>query len=304
MAAFTTFTEEALERYLVMFGKGELKAYTPVAGGIENSNYFVTLDSGAGDVEYVLTIVEQFGFDEAPFFNKVMTHLFHQGLPVAAPHATLDGMSSTIFCGKPTFLQPRLEGSHLAEVNEDHCFQIGGFLGGAHQALSSLKLTRQNPYQSSWMQKTLNSISNRLSDHERTQLTKLLGEYKRIEALELPTGLIHGDLFKDNALFTDQGELKGVIDFYHACHDILIQDVAIAINDWCQTSAGTIDKELRTSLMAGYEKIRPLEKEETQALVPLQRTSAARFALTRSLSGNPPLKPPEEMLRLASSLAI
>ena len=88
MAAFTTFTEEALERYLVMFGKGELKACTPVAGGIENSNYFVTLDSGSGDVEYVLTIIEQFGFDEAPFFNKVMSQLFHQGLPVAAPHST------------------------------------------------------------------------------------------------------------------------------------------------------------------------------------------------------------------------
>ena len=116
-----------------MFGKGKLKAYTPIAGGIENSNYFVTLDSGAGDVEYVLTIIEQFDFEEAPFFNKVTSHLFHQGLPVAAPHSTLDGMSSTIFCGKPAFLQPRLEGSHLAKVDQDHCFQIGGFLGGAHQ---------------------------------------------------------------------------------------------------------------------------------------------------------------------------
>ena len=304
MVAFTTFTEEALERYLVMFGKGELKACTPVTDGIENSNYFITLDSGSGDVEYVLTVVEQFGFDEAPFFNKVVSHLFYQGLPVAAPHSTLDGMSSTIFCGKPTFLQPRLEGSHLVTVNEDHCFQIGRFLSGVHQALSSFKPTRENPYHLGWMQSTLNSISNRLSDPERTLLTNLLGEYERIEALELPTGLIHGDLFKDNALFTDQGELKGVIDFYHACHDILIQDIAIAINDWCQTSSGTINEAFRVSLIAGYEEIRPLEKEEAQALVPLQRTSAARFALTRFLSGDPPLKPPAEMLRLASSLTV
>ena len=304
MAAFTTFTKEALERYLVMFGKGELKACTPVNGGIENSNYFITLDSGSGDVEYVLTIIEQFGFDEAPFFNKVVSHLFYQGLPVAAPHSTLDGMSSTIFCGKPTFLQPKLEGSHLVTVNKDHCFQIGRFLGGAHQALSSFKPTRENPYHLGWMQSTLNSISNRLSDPERTLLTKLIGEYERVDALELPTGVIHGDLFKDNALFTDQGELKGVIDFYHACHDILIQDIAIAINDWCQTSSGTINEAFRVSLIAGYEEIRPLGKGEAQALVPLQRTSAARFALTRFLSGNPPLKPPAEMLRLASSLTV
>ena len=36
MAALTTFTEEALERYLVMFGKGELKNFAPITGGIEN----------------------------------------------------------------------------------------------------------------------------------------------------------------------------------------------------------------------------------------------------------------------------
>ena len=170
----------------------------------------------------MLTIIERFGFDEAPFFNKVISQLFNQGLPFAAPQSTLDGMSSTIFCGKPTFLQPRLEGSHLVTVNEDHCFQIGRFLGGAHRALSSFKSTRENPYHLGWMQSTLSSISNRLSDPERTLLTTLLGEYERIEALELPTGLIHGDLFKDNALFNDSVELKGVIDFYHACHDILV----------------------------------------------------------------------------------
>ena len=304
MAAFTTFTEEALERYLVMFGKGELKKFAPIAGGIENSNYFVTLDNGSGDVEYVLTIIEQFGFDEAPFFNKVMSQLFNQGLPVADPQSTLEGMSSTIFCGKPTFLLPRLEGRHLVKVNEGHCFQIGEFLGSAHRALSKLKSTRVNPYDLGWMQSTLNSISDRLSEFEKTQLTKLLGEYENIGTLELPTGLIHGDLFKDNALFNDRGELKGVIDFYHACHDILVQDIAIAVNEWCRTSTGTIHEKSRATLIAGYEQVRPLEKEELRILTPLQRTSAARFALTRFLSGDPPLKPPEEMLRLAKLLTV
>ena len=71
------------------------------------------------------------------------------------------------------------------------------------------------------MQSTLNSISDRLSEFEKTQLTKVLSEYEHIGTLELPTGLSHGDLFKDNALFNDRGELNGVIDFYHTCHDIL-----------------------------------------------------------------------------------
>ena len=51
MAALTTFTEEALEKYLVMFGKSGLKKFAPIGRGIENSNYFVTLHGASGDLE-------------------------------------------------------------------------------------------------------------------------------------------------------------------------------------------------------------------------------------------------------------
>ena len=54
-----------------MFGKGGLKDFTPVSSGTENSNYFETLDGASGDLQYLLTIREQFGFDKAFFFNKV-----------------------------------------------------------------------------------------------------------------------------------------------------------------------------------------------------------------------------------------
>ena len=60
-----------------MFPNGELKNFKPVGSGIENSNYFVTLEGASGNLEYVLTISEQFGFDEFPFFNKVVSQLFH-----------------------------------------------------------------------------------------------------------------------------------------------------------------------------------------------------------------------------------
>ena len=113
------------------------------------------------------------------------------------------------------------------------------------------------------MQSTLNSISDRLSEFEKTQLTKLLGECGHIGTLELPTGLIYGDLFTDNALFNDRGELKGVIGFYHACHDILVQDIAIAVNDWCRTATGTIHEKSRAPLIAGYEQAAPWRKKNS-----------------------------------------
>ena len=301
MAAFTTFSEEALARYLVMFGLGQLSALEAIEEGIENSNYFVTMTRDGAETTYVLTIIEQLSFEEVPFFNKVLTQLFYHGLPVAAPKQTLDGMTSTIFCGKPTFLFPKLPGRHLERVTDKHCFALGRFMAISHRALDPLSETRDNPYDTHWMKTTLGTLNQETLSDELDQLRDYLAEYETLSRLDLPTGLIHGDLFTDNALFEDD-TLTGVIDFYHACEDFLIQDLAIAINDWCADGDQEIDPGLRSAMLAGYESERELSAGEQDALVPLQRVSAARFALTRFLSGDPPLKNPMDMLELARKL--
>ena len=68
MAAFTTFSKESLERHLKMFGRGRLIHYSPVAKGIDNSNYFIELEKDGETQDFVLTILENHTFEEAPFF--------------------------------------------------------------------------------------------------------------------------------------------------------------------------------------------------------------------------------------------
>ena len=301
MAAFTTFSDESLERYLIMFGRGTLIEHSAIKGGIENSNYFVHLEQHGEVTEFVLTIMEDHGFDEVPFFSKILTRLHHYGLPVAAPQTTLDGMTSTIFCGKPTFLFKRLPGTHLEDADEDHCRSLGAFIASSHHALGSMEETRDNPYCADWMDTTLSSARERISMEDRELLNRIIRCYRDLTSSELPRGLIHGDLFRDNALFVD-GKLTGVIDFYHACHDLLVLDLAVALNDWCLDDNGEIDPARKRAMIEGYETVRTLSPAEQDALLTLQQVSAARFALTRLLSGNPPLKNPAEMIALARKL--
>jgi homoserine kinase type II len=302
MAAFTTFTEQALRRYLIMFSKGELLRFAPIEGGIENSNYRIWLTQYDETTEYILTIVEGLTFEEVPFFSKLVSHLSRSGLKVAAPHTTLDGMSSTIFCGKPTFLFPRLAGQHLVTIESTHCFAMGEFTASAHNSLSELKLTRDNPYNVDWMRSALAKSGGLMDPSTSVFLSSVIDEYEEVTAQGLPVGLIHGDLFRDNALFNDN-ELTGVIDFYHACHDLLVMDLTILINDWCLDVDGSINTNLRDAVMKGYQSVRELTAQELEWLPAMQRISASRFALTRLLSGDPPLKNPDDMIALARSFS-
>jgi homoserine kinase type II len=304
VAAFTKFSDTALENYLIMFGMGELVSCNAIESGIENSNYFITMSKHGEDKEFVLTIMEELSFDDLPFFNNLLSHLFHFGLPVPAPQQTLDGMTSTIFCGKPTVVYSRLAGKHLAVATEKHCFEIGKVLAEIHGALATKDLQRGNPFDVDWMNQTLRQVDRLLSDEESNMLVTFADEYAEACELTLPRGIIHGDLFRDNVLF-ENDRLTGVIDFYHACNDYLIQDVAITINDWCKTGPGFIDQKLQDSLLQGYESIRTLEVEEREFLPCFQRAGSARFALTRLLSGDDGdhLKDPREFLELAARLS-
>lgn len=303
MAAFTTFSDAALERYLVMFDIGDLHSFEPVPTGIENSNYFVSLTRHDDILEFVLTITEGLDFHEVPFFNELLGQLDRAGLPVPVPVRTLDGMASTIFCGKPAWLFPRLPGSHPSTVNPAQCEIIGNAIARLHQAASTTRYSRVNPYGPDWARQTLELQRHHLSAGDDALLTEISDEYATLaNASDLPKGIIHGDLFRDNALF--EGEtLTGIIDFYHACEDYLIQDVAITINDWCTTASGNLDSARYSALLKGYESVRSLTPMEREQLSAFRRCGAMRFVLTRLLSGNEGghLKDPEEFLRIARS---
>ena len=169
--------------------------------------------------------------------------------------------------------------------------EVGRTLAQIHQIARSARYERSNPYSSQWCVSTLEQQHN-VSAKDRSLIESLISELSTLEASSnLPRGIVHGDLFRDNALFVDD-KLTGVIDFYHACEDFYVMDIAITLNDWTHT-------ELEAELLLGaYQKVRPLEQSEIDHLPIFRKLAAMRFALTRLISGGDgaPRKDPEEFL--------
>ncbi|MEZ5581418.1 MAG: phosphotransferase [Candidatus Competibacteraceae bacterium] len=71
--------------------------------------------------------------------------------------------------------------------------------------------------------------------------------------------MIHADLFRDNALFCDDA-LTGIIDFYYACHGVLLYDLAVTVNDWCTRPDGSLEWDKAQAILTAYHRQRPANR--------------------------------------------
>lgn len=285
MAVFTSFSKDQLERYLMMFRLGDLELYQPIHEGTENSNYFVTLNQHGARTEYVLTLFESLGFADLPYFSQLMSSLHHYGLPVPSPLSTLDGMTTTIFSGKPAILFPRLPGAHVMNPDAHHCRVIGTALAELHTTDLPKNLYRENEFNLPWFKSCRDELGSFFSGDDYRLLCRVVDEYENYlsaSGAELPRGAIHGDLFRDNALFVN-GELSGLLDFYHSCTEYFTLDLSIAINDWCHDKHQHFVPGLYRALLDGYTSRRTLSKHELLSLPVFLRIAATKFWLRRSL---------------------
>ena len=97
---------------------------------------------------------------------------------------------------------------------------------------------------------------------------------------DIPRGVIHADLFRDNALW-EGDTLSGIIDFYYACDDALLYDVAVLVNDWCSNEDASLDQEKVTALLREYNHYRALQDNEQELWPTMLRAGALRFWLSR-----------------------
>ncbi len=278
MSVFTRIEEGELAAFLAAYPVGTLRSYTGIESGIENTNYFVSTTGG----EYVLTLFERVDPADLPFFLHLTAFLAEQGIPCAHPVPDAGGDYVGTLHGKKAALVMRLFGRSVAAPAKAHCAAIGDVLGRLHKAGASFTFggERPNPRGPRWWR----AAAERLAGHLGAEDAAILAEELRFQSLyrfsDLPRGIIHADLFRDNALF-DGERLTGVIDFYYACSDTWLYDLAITVNDWASEEDGRLDFQRADALLAAYQDVRPLTSIERGAWPALLRAAALRFWLSR-----------------------
>ena len=278
MSVYTPVCNEDLQAFLRQYQAGELLQLDAIHDGIENTNYFVTTHQG----DYVLTLFETADEPSIEFTLNCMAHFAQQGLPCASPLADRLGHYLNPLHQKPASLVPRLTGRSEARPNAAHCREVGLTLANMHLAGQAIRSCPANQRGASWRQAIiaqiephLDSAQRRLLEHER--------QHPQPNYDDLPRGIIHADLFRDNVLFVGT-KLTGLLDLYDAGEDLWLYDLAITVNDWCNDGQGLFDMARLKALLTAYDAVRPVTAAEQTAWPDMLRLAALRFWLSRLYS--------------------
>lgn len=224
---------------------------TPTEHGVSDSVYLT--DQG------VLKLFESASKDAVLEERNLLLNLSH--LPVTQH-------SSDVFFlqNKPCVLYEKLNGQSLTHPDNNHIIQIAEFMRSFHAQTAGL-------------------TSNNTALFEKPRLQSLIDQanylpFREIfDSIDLQltcNGVIHGDLFLDNALFNN-GELSGVVDFIEACEGDFLFDLAVVAISWCLD--GENDYSKVTLLLTHYNAAVSFED-----FIPYMKYALLYYATTRYLN--------------------
>jgi homoserine kinase type II len=280
VAVYTDVAVEELQAFLADYDLGDVLAYKGIAEGVENSNFLLHTTRGY----FILTLYEKrVAARDLPFFLALMEHLHAHGLTCPQPVRNRKGETLGELARRPAALVTFLDGMWVRRPSAMHCAAVGDALARLHLAGADFKMTRKNALSVPGWRPLYESTAELADSVQRDLGRAITAELDHCETCwphDLPSGVIHADLFPDNVFFLGN-QLSGLIDFYFACTDAFAYDIAICLNAWCFEADHSFNVTKGQALLQAYGKTRPLAAAERAALPLLARGAALRFLLTR-----------------------
>jgi len=284
MAVYTRVNSKDINYIEKNYNIGKIKSFTGIKKGIENTNYLLKTENK----KFILTLFEKRVQEkDLPFFMNLMEKLNKHKIKCPEPQRNKKGSFITKIKNKSASIVSFVEGKDKSKLNSKNCYEIGKNIAKFHKASKKIKLLRKNSLSIKQWPKILGKIGNKskvIDPNLNSLMKNSLNDIKKNWPKNLPHGIIHADLFIDN-IFFKKNKLSGYIDFYFACNDFLIYEIAICINALCfdkKNNKFIFNKKKSQNLIKGYSKIRSLSNKEKKSLNILCRGAALRYLLTRT----------------------
>ncbi len=286
MATFTQLNHAEVQQLMHNYALNVVE-YKPLVGGNGNSSFIVKTEQA----QYVLTVCDDKSFDEVSVTAQLLKLLESHHICCTRLITPVDHALLTTFEGKAVMLKSYIKGQVLEHLNESQLQQVGEQVAKLNSISAPDYIPTEHPYGRTFFPLAIGlNIDKKFEAWLANELTFL---YQNV-SLDLPRGLIHGDLFYDNFLFgqdLEQNQFKALIDFEEACHYYLVFELGMAIIGACVTEvkseeadkagAQTIDFTKVRALIAGYQKVRPLAQLEKASLQMFVRYAATATSYWR-----------------------
>ncbi|HVY26617.1 MAG TPA: homoserine kinase [Polyangiaceae bacterium] len=286
----------------------DVASIEPLSAGSVNSNFALTTTDGA---RYFARLYEEQGRAGALAELKLVAELARADVPVVQCLARVDGAGVGDFQGKAFAVFPWLDGEILCQgrVTVQACQKLGGALARVHLTTPLVERPGEGRFRIADLRQRLARVEaegHRQYFEDVAQIREKLGHYEQArQGLDAPRGVIHSDLFRDNVLWTKQGELAALLDFESACDGAFAYDVMVTICAWCYGTS--FDHALVEAFLRGYHAVRPIRGAEVAALQVEGAVGCLRFATTRitdfSLRAKPGEPPVRDYRRFLARLA-
>ena len=283
MAVYTQISIDELNVFLSKYNIDNINEFSGIKGGTSNSNYLLTADNK----KFILTIFEERTNQEnLPFYFDLMNHLNAHDIKCPEVIKDKQGNFSNSIKQKHAVITSFLTGSSLEKIKPIHCSNLGLTIAKMHNASEKLNIKRENELgfdKLGIIIEKLKTYKKRIDDEKLKFIEDEFLFLSREISKDLPSGIIHADLFPDN-IFFEENNLTGIIDFYFSCNDFYAYEIAICLNAWCfEDSNNEFNPTKAKYLLGSYNQERKFSNEEVEALPLLARASALRYLLTRLL---------------------
>lgn len=290
VGVFTQLGDAEVAEIAAAFDLGAVVRFAPIAAGTINSNFSVETDRG----RWFVRVNEGKAEDDVAWEARLVGALAAGGVMTPSPLPARDGRPYAALAGAPGKFVSVFAwrgGRHLAadEVTPAYAHALGAALGALHRVGLELPAAwrRRSIYDHEHLVARFAGFSTSTDPLLARAISVLAEELAHAEAAAATraaatTGMIHGDLFRDNVLWeaaADEPRLVAILDFEQASGGSLAYDLAVCINDWCWDGAPRFD--VIAALLAGYATERVLTPADRAALPIEVRAAAARFTITR-----------------------